>query len=74
MVQIWFTEPANESGKTLSKIWFSLICQIARSTRVRRRAICCVSVTSLEVNCKDLDLDRKGGILKVAFWILINPE
>ena len=67
IVQIWFTEPANERGETLSKIWYSFICLIALSTWIQRREICWVSVTSLALNCKDFVLDKNGGIVKLAF-------
>ena len=66
MVQNWFTEPANESAKILSN---SLIRLIARSTLIWRRAICCVSVTSLKVNCKEISFDKNGGIVNRVFLV-----
>ena len=59
---IWLTTLNRVNGTTLSHMWKFFILWIARSTWIRREAICCVCTTSSGV-IRPL-LPMKGGMLK----------
>ena len=59
---IWFTTLNRVNGTTLSHMWKFFILLIARSTWIRRKAICCICTTSSGVIWPLLP--RKGGMLR----------
>ena len=59
---IWFTTLNRVNGTTLSHMWKFFILLIARSTWIRRKAICCIWTTSSGVIWPLLP--RKGGMLR----------